>query len=132
MSIEKWKVIEKLSSVLFYDLNFKKVKVDVFNEIITGKACFTETFEISNVFVKPDRLREIKLVASLLQRTKNFVGTCVRTLVCNTDILKHMVIFKNPCPKPKHVFLTFCSFNGSRRTCSRFYGKGFPYKAQVF
>lgn len=69
MSIEKWKVIEKLILVLFYDLDFKKVKVDVLNKVIPCEAGLTETLEVGNVFVKPDRLRKVKLVAGLFQRT---------------------------------------------------------------
>lgn len=113
MSIEKWKVIEKLRSVLFYDLDFKIVKVDVLNEVIPGKAGFAETFKVGNVLIKPDRLRKVKLIAGLLQRSKNFVGTCVRAVVGNAGILEHMIILKNPCPKPKHVFLTFRRLTGS-------------------
>ena len=127
MSIEKAKIFQIVilckkskmymmeinrKSVLFYDLDLKIIKVDVFNKVITCKSCFAETLKVGNIFVQPDGLCKVKLIADLLQRPKNFVGTGISTVICDAGILEHMVVFKYSCPKPKHVVLILCRING--------------------
>lgn len=85
-------------SVLFYNLDFQIVKVDCLNEIITRKTSLAVTFELRNVFVKPDRFGQIELITDFLQRPEYLVGTSIVTGICNTGVLKHMIVFKYPSP----------------------------------
>lgn len=95
------------SSVFFYDLNFKIVKVNGFDKIIVCEPGFAETFKVSDIFVKPDRFCEVELIAGFLQRMKDLVGACIGAVVRNADIPKQMVVFKDTCPKSKHDFPAF-------------------------
>lgn len=111
--------------VFLYNLYLKIIEGNLLNKIITVESGFAETFKIGNIFIQPDRLTEVKLIAGLLQRPENFMGAGGGAVIGNTGVLQHMIVFKKPCPKTKHIGFPLNTIH------VHLYGNGFSGKSQV-
>ena len=78
----------EMSILIFFDhLDFQIIKVDSLYEIILSESRLTVPFEISNSFVQPDWLPQIKFVAYLFQGPEHLMSARVFTAICDTGIL---------------------------------------------
>ena len=108
--------------LIFFDyVDFQIVKIDVFHKAVLCETGFVVLLKFFYGRIQPDRLSQIKLIADLVQRMKDLVGTGVRTVVLNDGITQHMVIFKNLCPESKHFILhsadVFSHHSRKRKAC---------------
>ena len=85
-------------SIFFYDLKFQVIKINILDKIVLCKACFAVSFEVSNVFVQPDGVPQVKLAAGFIQGMEDFVGAGVRAGVFNAGVMKHTIVFKGSSP----------------------------------
>ena len=85
-------------SVLFDNVDFKKVKIDLLDKRILPEAGFGMAFKFMDVAVKPHGLPKVKLRADVLDGGEDLVRPRIVFIAADHGIPKHPVIFENFCP----------------------------------
>lgn len=90
--------------LFFYDVQFQKIKVQLFYKIILTELCFTAAFEFFNITFQPDRAGKVEFVANSVQRMKDFMCSGIVRIILYGHIAKQVIIFYYFSPNPKHIF----------------------------
>lgn len=85
--------LSETGSVLFDDLDFQIVKVDLLNKAVLRKPGSGVTLKIRNRAVQPDGIFQIELVTDLLQAPENFVGSGVLRIVAYYGVFEQSIVF---------------------------------------
>ena len=73
--------------LIFFDhLDFKIIKLDMFNKTVLAKSGLGMAFEIRNITFQPNWVLQVKIIADFLQGMKNFVCSCIFRVIINDQI----------------------------------------------
>lgn len=98
-------------SVFFDNLNFKKIKIDLFDPVVLSEFRFAVAFKIGNVGIQPDRHCQIPGIADAVQSPENLVGSCLAGIVADYEILFRVIVFQDQtAPESKHVIVLSAGF----------------------
>ena len=86
------------SSVFFYDLNFQKIKVNLFDKIILPEPGPGMLLKIFHVGIQPDGLTKIKGIADVLQTAKNLVRAGILRFFAEDSVPEHVIVFPELSP----------------------------------
>ena len=80
--------------ILFNDLYFQVIKVNTVNEIILCESGFAVTFEVTNIYIKPDGFGKVKGLANFCNSLKYFGCSGFFGIVANDQIIGHTIVKK--------------------------------------
>ena len=86
------------TSIFLNHMNFQIIEINAFHKIVLSEPHLAVPFKIRYGLVQPDRPGQVEPQAYLIQRPEDLVGAGVCTAVGDTGILKHMIVFEDPCP----------------------------------
>ena len=73
-------------TVLFYNLDFQIIKINLFNEVILIKSGFVMFLEILDSGIQPDRISQIHFITDGFQPPEYFVGSGILGIVTYYNI----------------------------------------------
>ena len=95
--------------LFFYDVNFKKIKINVLYKIILGKPGLGMFLKFMDGSIKPHRFSKIELEADVVKRLKDH-SSSGKAVVGDADdgVFHDPGIFHYFCPHAKHkrIFLS--------------------------